>query len=115
MSRRQYGTRFTTGCGHSWRWRYPKWTVGVMRGATTDCPYVVDKATGEQCEALLIIPSEQFEGMHLDRYPAEVHMPLFHKYLHQQDESWPEDGAGTGYVEFGLDGDEYVMRGKDAG
>ena len=34
---KQYGTRFTTGCGHSWRRRYPKWKTGILAGATTDC------------------------------------------------------------------------------
>jgi hypothetical protein len=55
------------------------------------------------CDELLIIPGEQFEGMDLDCFPAEVHMPLFHKYMHGQDERWPEDGSGTGYVEFEAD------------
>jgi hypothetical protein len=112
MSRRQYGTRFTAGCGHSWRRRYPKWHVHSLADVDTDCPFVVDKATGERCNALLFIPAEQFEGLDPCVYPVEVHAPLFHKYLHQQDESCPEDGAGTGFVEFGLDGDMYVMHGR---
>jgi hypothetical protein len=94
MSRRLYGTRFTTGRGHSWRKRRPKWTARFLRHATTDC---------KVCDELLIIPGEQFEGMDLDCFPAEVHMPLFHKYMHGQDERWPEDGSGTGYVEFEAD------------
>jgi hypothetical protein len=91
MRRKLYGTRFTTGCGHSWRRRYPWWTIGDLRGATTDC--IV-------CDALLIIPFEQFEGRNPDAYPFTVHMPLFHVYLNSQDPGWPKDGAGTGYVEF---------------
>lgn len=86
-----YGTRFTTGCGHSWRRRYPKWTAGILGGATTDC---------RVCDELLIIPAEQFEGQDPDSYPLNVHMPLFHLYLHEQDPRWPADGAGTGYAEF---------------
>jgi hypothetical protein len=105
MSRRQYGTRFTTGCGHSWRRRYSTLTVDILAGCTTNCP---------QCGEMLIIPAGQFKIGHLG-VPRDVHMPKFHKYLHQQDPAWPEDGAGTGYVEFDLDGDEYVMHGKDAG
>jgi hypothetical protein len=97
MRRRLYGTRFTTGCGHSWRRRYPwhtRWTLG---GATTDCAV---------CGELLIIPAEQFEDLDLDldldldAYPFEVHMPLFHLYLNRQDPRWPADGAGTGFAEF---------------
>ena len=86
-----YGTRFTTGCGHSWRRRYPWWTVGDLRGATTDC---------KVCDALLIIPFEQFEGVDPDVFPFTVHMPLFHVYLNAQDPGWPINGAGTRYVEF---------------
>lgn len=104
MSRHPYGTRFTAGCGHSWRRRYPKWTVGDLRGSTTDCPFVIDKVTDERCDAYLIIPFEQFDGMDRTGFPAEVNMPLFHKYLHEQDERWPADGAGTYSVEFGPDG-----------
>lgn len=91
MSRRQYGTRFITGCGHSWRKRYPKWTVGDLRGVVTDC---------RVCDAYLIIPFEQFDGMDRSVFPVEVHMPMFHKYMNEQDERWPVDGVGTGYVEF---------------
>lgn len=91
MSRKLYGTRFTTGCGHSWRRRFPVWTVGVLRGSTTDC---------RKCDALLIIPFDQFVSMDRGSYPFNVHMPLFHKYLHEQDSQWPVDGRGTGYVEF---------------
>lgn len=88
---KQYGTRFTTGCGHSWRRRYPKWKTGILAGATTDC---------RECGELLMIPAEQFEGQDPDSYPYNVHMPLFHLYLHQQDPRWPADGGGTGYAEF---------------
>lgn len=91
MSRHPYGTRFTTGCGHSWRRRYPRHTVGVLAGCTADCV---------RCGALLIIPGRQFLGMRLDIFPADVHMPLFHRYMNQQDPRWPADGAGTGYMEF---------------
>lgn len=100
MSRRLYGTRWTTGCGHSWRWRHTVLTVDDVRGATMDCPFIVNRKTREQCAELLIIPFEQFDGVARDIVPPEVHAPLFHKYLHQQDESWPADGAGTAYVEF---------------
>jgi hypothetical protein len=103
MSSRPYGTRWTTGCGHSWRWRHTVLTVGDIRGATMDCPVIVDKKTGEQCPAYLIIPYEQFEGVDRSIIPPAVHAPLFHKYLHQQDASWPADGAGTGYVEFAVE------------
>lgn len=96
MSRRQYGTRFTTGCGHSWRKRRPRFRIYELLGRTADCP---------QCGELLIIPAPQFKGMQLDSIPAEVHAPLFHKYLHQQDERWPVDGSGTGYVESPVGGE----------
>lgn len=94
---KKYGTRFTTGCGHSWRRRYPKWTIGDLTGATTDC---------KECGELLIIPYEQFEGRNPDLYPFNVHMPLFHVYMHGQDSRWPKDGRGTGYVVFDIDGTE---------
>jgi hypothetical protein len=94
MSRRLYGTRFTTGCGHSWRRRYFRLTVATIAGCTTDCP---------QCDALLIIPAGQFLGQRLDGPPSQVHAPLFHKYLSQQDPGWPADGQGTGYAEFSAD------------
>lgn len=102
MSRRPYGTRWTTGCGHSWRNRHNGWRVIILTGATMDCPHV-DKVTKERCNELLIIPREQFAGMELFTIPVEVHAPLFHKYLNQQDPSWPADGAGTGYVEFDVE------------
>lgn len=86
-----YGTRFTTGCGHSWRKLYPKWTQGDLAGASTDC---------RVCGELLMIPSEQFTGKDMDRYPFTVHMPLFHKYLNSKDPRWPADGVGTWYSEF---------------
>lgn len=91
MRKRLYGTRFTTGCGHSWRRRYPWHTIRTLGGCTTDC---------NVCGELLIIPREQFEGQDPDAYPFNVHAPLFHKYLNQQDPRWPADGAGTGFVEF---------------
>lgn len=90
MRRKLYGTRFTTGCGHSWRRRYPWWTIAELAGCTTDC---------NVCGELLIIPREQF-GDHLsDRYPFNVHAPLFHVWMNRQDPRWPVDGRGTGYVE----------------
>ena len=89
-----YGTRFTTGCGHSWVRRYPTWDIWHLSHATSDC---------RVCGELLIIPSEQFSDPYSSNYPFHVHMPLFHKYLHAQDERWPEDGSGTGYVEFSND------------
>jgi hypothetical protein len=91
MRKRLYGTRFTTGCGHSWRRRYPKWTVRDLGGASTDCA---------ACGELLMIPAEQFEGQNPAAFPVNVHMPLFHLYLHQQDARWPADGGGTGFAEF---------------
>lgn len=91
MKRTLIGTRFTTGCGHSWKRPRPWWTRQDLGGATTDC--VV-------CDELLIIPREQFEGQDPTGFPAEVHAPLFHKHLNQQDPRWPADGKGTGYVEF---------------
>ena len=97
MNRRLYGTRFTTGCGHSWRRRRPRWTVADLAGATTDCV---------QCGEELIIPGAQFLGQSLDGFPAAVHAPLFHRYLRSQDPEWPEDGQGTGCVEFDVDDNE---------
>lgn len=47
-----------------------------------------------------MIPSEQFTGKDMDRYPFTVHMPLFHKYLNSKDPRWPADGVGTWYSEF---------------
>lgn len=94
MNRYMVGTRFTAGCGHSWKRRYLKWRIHELMGCTTDCP---------QCGELLIIPAPQFQGQRLDGFPAEVHAPLFHRYLHQQDPRWPEGGAGTGYIEFPVD------------
>lgn len=86
------GTRFTTGCGHSWEGRRtPGLTVADLAGCTSNC-----RACGE----LVIIPGKQFNGLRSDTVPANVHMPLFHRYMHAQDPSWPVDGAGTGYVEF---------------
>lgn len=86
-----YGTRFTTGCGHSWRRRYPKWTIGDLAHASTDC---------KVCGELLMIPGEQFKGMNRNAFPFTVHMPLFHAYLNSIEPDWPVDGRGTGYVEF---------------
>lgn len=93
-------TRFTTGCGHFWTRRHPKYTVErLARGATTDC---------RECGALVYVVPKQFEGMRPDCFPAQVHMPLLHRYLNQQDPSWPADGAGTGYAEFDIDDAEPV-------
>lgn len=91
MKRTIIGTRFTTGCGHSWKRRYPWWTRSELSRCTTDCAV---------CGELLIIPAKQFEGKDPDAFPAEVHMPLFHRWMSQQDPMWPADGSGTGYVEF---------------
>lgn len=88
---RNMGTRFTTGCGHSWKRRVSRWTVRDLSHSTSDCAV---------CGELVMIPGEQFDGLHRDVYPINVHMPLFHKYMHQQDPGWPENGANTGYVEF---------------
>lgn len=95
MRKQLYGTRFTSGCGHSWYRRYPKWTIKDLAGVTTDCPFVIDKETGERCGELLIIPAGQFLGRDLSRFPLNVHAPMFHKYMHQEDSNWPADGAGT--------------------
>lgn len=86
-----YGTRYTTGCGHNYYRRYKRFTVATLAGCTTDCPV---------CGELLIIDAGQFAGKRLDVKPFAVHLPLFHRYLHQQDPRWPADGAGTGYIEF---------------
>jgi hypothetical protein len=91
MKRTLIGTRFTTGCGHSWKRRHPQWTRRDLGGATTDCLV---------CDELLLIPREQFEGKDPGGFPPEVHMPLFHKEMAKQDPGWPSDGAGTGYAEF---------------
>lgn len=99
-----YGTRFTTGCGHSWRRRYPKWTVRDLGGATSDCAHLIDKKTGVRCGELLLIPREQFAGMGEDVFPANVHMPLFHKEMNRQDPRWPADGVNTGYATFSAAG-----------
>jgi hypothetical protein len=91
MGRKLYGTRFTTGCGHSWRRRYPKWTIRDLSHASTDC---------KVCGELLYISGEQFEGKDSSAFPFAVHCMLFHVYMHGQDSGWPVDGAGTDYVEF---------------
>lgn len=91
MNRKLYGTRFTTGCGHNWRRRYPKWNRGELAHATIDCTV---------CGELLMIPAEQFEGLNPNLFPFHVHLPLFHVYMNAQDSGWPKDGRGTGYVEF---------------
>lgn len=91
MRNRPYGTRFTTGCGHSWRRRYPKWTIRDLSHASTDC---------KVCGELLMIPGEQFKDEKSLAFPFDVHMPLFHVYLNSIEPEWPIDGAGTGYVEF---------------
>lgn len=44
-------------------------------GCTVDCP---------KCGELCII--------------INVEVLNFHEYLHSQDERWPKDGAGTGYL-----------------
>jgi hypothetical protein len=98
MRRRQYGTRFTTGCGHSWRKRYPKWTIRQLAGATTDC---------KVCGELLIIPPEQFTDSHSMQFPFNVHMPRFHLWMWKETNGqWPADGNGTGYVEFEVASEE---------
>lgn len=97
MSRRLYGTRFTTGCGHSWRRRHPRWTIADLVGALTNCV---------QCGEELIIPAGQFVGQTLDVFPATVHAPLFRRCLLDQDADWPQDGRGTGYMEFAIDDSE---------
>lgn len=94
MSRRGSGTRWTTGCGHSWRWRHAVLTVGDLAGCATNCP---------RCEEMLIIPAGQFLGLPLDAPPPTVHAPLFHAWLNRQDPSWPADGAGTQSVGFSAD------------
>jgi hypothetical protein len=90
MSRTPVGTRFTTGCGHSWKRRYHKWTAGELRRASTDCNY---------CGSLLLIVIPDDMPDHL--YPANVHCPLFHAQLAKEtDGLWPADGAGTFSVGF---------------
>ena len=91
MRRKLYGTRFTTGCGHNWRRRWPKWTVRQLSDASTDC---------NVCGGLLFIRGEQFEGMEPNAFPFAVHAVLFHVYMNEQDSRWPVDGKGTGHVEF---------------
>lgn len=91
MKRTIIGTRFTTGCGHSWKHKYPWHTRLILAGCTTDCSV---------CGELLIIPVEQFRGEDLTAHPAEVHMPLFHKWLHESDPKWPKDGKGAYSVGF---------------
>lgn len=86
-----YGTRFTTGCGHSWKRTYPKWDIHTLRYATSDC---------RVCGALCIVDENQFSSQDDYRFPFHVHMPLFHIYLNRKDPRWPVDGTGTGYVSF---------------
>lgn len=92
MRRRIYGTRYTTGCGHSWRRRYKRYTVEQMRHATTDC---------NVCGAMLVFDPAQFEGAREDCFWFNVHLPLFNAWMHAQDPRWPLNGANTGFVEFG--------------
>jgi len=87
---RHYGTRFTTGCGHSWVRKYPEWDIRDLSHATTDC---------RVCGELLIIPGDQFSDTKSRLFAFNIHMPLFHRYLHEQDDRWPVDGVGTGYIE----------------
>ena len=91
------GTRFTTGCGHSWKRSPARWTIADVAGATIDCPF---------CDELLIIPHEQFDGRDRDVYPIAVHCPRFHNWLNAQDPSWPVDGNGTFYTEISMGDDE---------
>lgn len=87
MKPRLYGTRFTTGCGHSWRRRYPKWTISDLAHAETDCAV---------CGELLIIPGDQFTDETSEHFPFNVHMPLFHLWLSRESGGmWPADGRGT--------------------
>lgn len=88
---RNVGTRFTTACGHSWKRRYPYWSVRDMKGSTTDC---------KVCDAILVFPSEQFEGMDRDYYPANVHLVDFNEWMHKRNNQWPINGVDTDYVEF---------------
>lgn len=91
-SSRPYGTRFTTGCGHSWRRRYPKWTIRDLAGSSTDCAF---------CGELLIIPEDQFADRESQRFPFNVHMPLFHPWLAKETKGlWPADGKNTYSVGF---------------
>lgn len=86
MRRTLVGTRFTTGCGHSWKRSRPRWTRQDLGDASTDCTV---------CGELLLIPREQFEGQDPEGYPAEVHCPRFHVELNRRDPRWPVDGNGT--------------------
>lgn len=51
--------------------------IAEAEDATMDCA---------RCSALLVVK----EGKVLD----------FHAWMHEQDERWPIDGSGTGFVEF---------------
>lgn len=93
MRRTVIGTRFTTGCGHSWKRRYPKWTAGDLRHAETDC--IV-------CGELLMILVP--DGVPPDSYPADVHCPLFHVQLSvETDSEWPADGRGAFSTSFAVE------------
>jgi hypothetical protein len=95
MRRTIIGTRFTTGCGHSWKRRFPRWTRRDLTNASADCI---------ACGKLLLIARGQFEGKDPNAFPAEVHMPLFHKQLSEEtDGMWPADGENTYYAEFNAD------------
>jgi hypothetical protein len=88
------GTRFTTGCGHSWKRRHPRWSVADLRGACADCAV---------CGELVLIPREQFEGQAAAAVPAAVHAPLFHKHLALESVGdWPADGLGAFSAEFAV-------------
>ncbi|WP_159064144.1 hypothetical protein [Streptomyces canus] len=79
------GTRFTTGCGHSWKRRYPKWTAGELRYAETDCI-----VCGELL--MILVPDD----VPPDSFPAHVHCPLFHVHLSiMTGGDWPADGHDT--------------------
>lgn len=71
----------TTECGHI----YPSIVNPEVKGSdySTDCAV---------CGTLLMVVWNEEKG--------EYEHKLFHKWLHEQDPAWPEDGAGTGYVEF---------------
>lgn len=89
---RNYGTRYTTGCGHSWRRLYLVHPRRVLSGATVDCPI---------CGTLLYFPPEQFEGKDPDGIQMNVHAVHFHKILNEETNGeWPADGEGTYYAEF---------------
>ena len=89
MSKRTVRTRFTTGCGHSWTRKYPRRTISDLAGSTTDC---------DVCGKLLIVPGGQFVGVRLDCVPAEVHMPLLHRWLNQKYDHLLTDDTNLHYA-----------------